>query len=139
MTDGLLSDSALDTVIRLWKLARLGKDVAALMYPTRNILHPEWGVGEQNCILAQAVEDAERVQAIVNDMDYEMRSAFEAYHLGIVRGDQCRNYPHHARALILAISKRTYFRRVELAREFVRRQLTFGTNGCNFGHAAIAT
>lgn len=114
-----ISETAVNYFIRVWRIARTTKGADGLSYPTVNILHPEFGIGSPGNILSQAIHDAERVQSIVEKMPKETRSAFEAYHLGVIRGDSCRDMDHKARWIILAISKSTYFRRVKKGRDFV--------------------
>lgn len=64
------------------------------------------------------------IQEIVDKMPRELRDVFEADYLAIVRGDSCKGEPRKYRAVLLAISEPTYYRRREAGREFVRTWLT---------------
>lgn len=64
--------------------------------------------------------DAERVQALVNQMPPQYQTVFEAYHLGIIRGESCRGKPHKVRAILLGIAEKTYYRRLKWGRNYIR-------------------
>lgn len=113
------SVTAADAMIRVWRLARLANVGSGLDFPSINILHPKHGVVGGDSHPAQALTDAERVQKIVTTMPPHIRAAFEAYHLGIIREQSARSWPHKARALTLGIPATTYFRRVESGRIIV--------------------
>lgn len=114
-----ISETAADAMIRVWKLARLSKDDGGLYYPSINILHPKHGIGGSGDLPTQGLTDAERIQSVVNRMADEIRAAFEAYHLGLIRGQSARGWPHKARALTLGVPASTYFRRVNHGRFFI--------------------
>jgi hypothetical protein len=134
---GRVSGSVVDHDIETWRRARLGSEAHVFGWPPESLLWRIVDLGLQaiaslRCAVRMStvpqtmipVEmDAVRVQAIVDRMPDEMRAAFEAYHLGIVRGDSCRDKPHKYRANLLAISESTYYRRKDAGREFVGRYL----------------
>ncbi len=106
----MLSESATNRMIRSWRRARLSSGVAALGYPTENILEKA-GKGRVTAYTPLPdgeMTDAEMVQDVVDRMSGEIRAVFEAFHLMLIRGDRCRELPHKARALALAISEKTY-------------------------------
>src|SRR5690606_21872856 len=57
--------------------------------------------------------DAIMVQKVVDTMPEELRGPFEAWYLGIIRGDNCRGLPHAARAATLGLRRTTYYERVK--------------------------
>jgi len=119
-----VAESVALAMLRTWRRVRTDVDSGGLNYPTVNILHPRAGLGAPFEPL-QRLADAERVQAIVNDMPANIRRAFEAYYLGLVGGERCRDSRQKARAVLLRISEGTYFRRVAAGRLIVREQLEF--------------
>ena len=122
-------DTVVNDLIRSWRRARLSSDSGALGYPRISILGKVVEMGgtairggntrpieaESDCLT-----DADRVQSVVNKMPEVDRSAFEAYHLGIIRGDSCKGKPHKVRALILRISKKSYERGVLSAKRILQ-------------------
>lgn len=71
----------------------------------------------------QRESDAEIVQRWVQRMPEELRTVFEAYHLGLIRGERCLKHPHRARAAILGVGKSTYYERCRAAHSFLRMNL----------------
>ncbi len=127
----MLADTVVNHMIRVWRIARLSRELAALGYPSTNLIARCVEMGGTDGIFSGSfrsktppgpagITDAERVQSIVNRMPRELRVVFEAYHLGLIRGDSCRKTPHKARALILGISPSTYFKRRKYAHTFLR-------------------
>ena len=101
-----VSASVVDDMIAAWRRARLSCDHGRLDYPRINILHPEHGVGEES---DEIIDDtADTVQAIVDDMPEGVKTAFLAFHLGIIRNEYCRDKPHKWRSLVLGISHDVY-------------------------------
>jgi hypothetical protein len=96
----------------LGRLVYLGLDAMAALRGHR----PDLSDGDE-------ITDADVVQLIVQEMPEELRAAFEGYHIGLIRGDNCRGLPHKARALILGIPKTTYFNRVQAGRQYVQRRI----------------
>lgn len=117
-----LSDTALDEAIRSWRRARRSYGYIR-GYPTVNVLDPTWGVGTAQAVPDVSMTDADRVQRIVERMPPEIRTAFEAYHLAIVRGESCKEHGHKFRWTILAIPERTYFARVAAGRRIIAQWL----------------
>lgn len=127
-----VSDTVVNELIRSWKRARLSTDSESLGFPRINIIAKavemggtviSGGKGARPVeAAADCLTDAERVQIVVDHMEESDRAAFEAYHLGIIRGDSCRGKPHNYRALILGISKKTYKKRVDRAWRTLERQ-----------------
>lgn len=123
-----ISKSVVDHFIALWRRARLSSDAGSLGLAGDGLLGdvvqkgPDGVAGSRGATppLSEFVTDADRVQRIVDRMPEEIRTAFEAYHLALIRGERCKNDPHAARALILGISRPTYYRRVEFGWTIVR-------------------
>jgi len=77
------------------------------------------------------ITDAERVQKCVERLADEIRAVFEAYHIGLIRGDMClevvkgrrRTMTHKKRALLLGISERSYYTRLRFAESQVSEWL----------------
>ena len=121
----MISESATNEMIRVWRRARLSTGTEALGYPTENILEkarsgrstgrPPIPHGEMS--------DPEKVQKVVEQMSYEIRSVFEANYLMILRGKRCRNLPHKARALVLGITPKTYKARLQAGFRFCQEKL----------------
>jgi hypothetical protein len=107
----------------MWRIARMTKDVGSLSFSSTNILHPEHGVGSHGELLSQALEDAERVQRIVEKMPDRVREAFETYHLGVIINDTARDTSAGLRWRSLNISRSTYFRRVKSGWQMIRESL----------------
>ncbi len=101
----MISETATNDMIRAWKRARLSRDCSQLDYPKINILHPKHGIGEDEVI---EDSDAEFVQGIVDRMPGEIRSSFEAFHLGVINGEFCRRRSHKWRCWVLGIDKKQY-------------------------------
>ena len=132
-----ISASVVDDYITTWRRARLASEWHALGWPPESLLGRIVDLGLQVLASLRAtirmtttpqlmmpVEiDAIYVQSIIEKMPKEMRAAFEAYHLGIVRGDNCRDKPHKYRATLLAIAEKTYYRRRDAGREFIWQYL----------------
>lgn len=120
-----LSAQVVDSMIRAWRRARLDKDALGLGYPRTNVLHPTHGIGVGRGLPPVGeMTDAERVQKLVEQMPPEMRGSFEAFHLGVIRGESCREWDHHCRWLILGISRSTYYARVRAGWGFLQDWLT---------------
>ena len=66
---------------------------------------------------------AAAVQSIVETMPSTIRGPFEAYNIGVIRGDSCRHIPHKARALILGLDRSVYYKRIDMARAHVAEKL----------------
>lgn len=119
----MISESVVIAMVRSWRIARTSAPLAALGYATENILSKA-GKGDPGHWNPDGeLTDAEIVQAIVDQMPVEIKTAFEARELALIRGERCRNLPHHARALTLGIAKSTYWLRVNAALDFIRRRL----------------
>ena len=124
------SPSVVNAMIRVWRIARLSADVNSLAFPSISVLGRVVELGPDAVAAsrgayrgepaAQGMTDCERVQVIVERMPGEMKATFEAYHLGIIRGDSCRGTPHKARALILGVSHTTYKGRVGAGWRFLQ-------------------
>jgi hypothetical protein len=122
MEDHLACPTVVNHMLREWKLARLSGDMT-MAYPHINIIAKMMILGHGGVSGSRVLReyfpeiaeltDAQRVQFIVEHMQENIRGPFEAYHLGIVRGDSCRGTPHRYRALILGLEKTEYFRRVD--------------------------
>ncbi len=111
------SESVVDAMISRWRKARLSKGEGALGFPTENVISK---AGKGRVLRPPPMSDAELtdaevIQTIVNEMPYEPRSVFEAYYLGMIRGQRCNRLPHKARALVLGIGDSTYRRRRRFA------------------------
>lgn len=121
-----VAPTVVDAMIRTWRLARLSSDSGALGLARDTIVKlaadPSGTRPGRTGTEAAAdkLTDAERVQAIVDRMPEQYRDTFEAYHLGIIRGESCRALPHAARAPTLGISRKTYYRRERWGWGFVR-------------------
>ena len=126
-----ISPTVVDAMIRVWKIARLSADTGSLAFPSNSVLGKVVEIGPDAVAGARGAKrgaeppadgltDAERVQSIVENMPPEMRSAFEAYHLGIIREESCWGTPHKVRALILGISHSTYKVRVSAGWRFLQ-------------------
>ena len=131
----LISATVVDAMIRVWKISRLSADTGAFSMPSISILGKVVELGPDAVAAsrtknrgleppAQGITDAERVQSIVESMPPEMRTAFEAYHIGIIREESCKGVPHKARALILGISHSAYKVRVKAGWIFLQDWLT---------------
>ena len=121
----LISDSVVIAMVRAWRRARLSTGMDSLGYPAENIL-AKAGMSRSNRpppLPDGAVTDAEIVQTIVEKMPDEMRSAFESYHLALIRNERCRGIPHKARALMLGISISTYWLRKDAGSSFIAEWL----------------
>jgi hypothetical protein len=128
-----VSGSVVDHWIGKWRLARLSRDLGhdAGGFLGRLVeLGPVAmlsGLFGSNILslffVSQLEKDAVVVQDIVDQMPEEMRSAFVAYHLAVIRDERCRDLPHKVRARILGIPPTTYFRRVEFGREYIAQRL----------------
>ena len=116
-------------MIRTWRIARTTSDTNALGYPKQNILDRcikyggTAGRGGPSPI-HEDVTDAEIIQAIVDKMPVEMRTAFEARELGLVNGQRQRHIPNKRRAQILGIAESTYWYRVKSGQEFISNSLS---------------
>jgi len=129
----MASDTVVNELIRTWRRARLSSDSGALGFPSISILGKVAEMGGVNIrggkgsrpveAAAECLTDADRVQSVVTNMPESESSAFQAYHLGIVRGDSCRGRPHKYRALILGISQKTYKKRVDRAWRILQMQV----------------
>ena len=111
--------------LRAWKRARLSAGAEALGYPTENILSKA-GKGRVTGRARTPDEpptDAELMQTIVIKMPQDMREAFEACHLCLIRGERYRGDPHVERARVLGVPKSTYWYRVDCGKKFVREWL----------------
>jgi hypothetical protein len=129
----MLSESTLREFLKSWKAARLSRDLRALGYPRQNVLARVMEMGPLASVRGRTglppiedVGDADLVQSIVEKMPRDMRSTFEAYHLGIIRQESCRDIPHKARALILGITEGMYYRRVRSGTVFLSESLEQG-------------
>lgn len=117
----IVSETTVHELIRKWRVARLNRDQDLLDYPRINILHPEHGIGQGD---DNAIDtDVDLVQRLVERMPRDTRLIFEAFHLGIIRGQFCRQMPHARRWLSLGIDRDTYRSRERKARELLRRDL----------------
>jgi len=124
------SPSVVNAMIRVWRIARLSADANSLAFPSISVLGRVVELGPDAVAAArgayrgepavQRFTDCERVQGIVERMPPEMKDSFEAYHLGIIRGDSCRGSPHKARALTLGMSYSTYKVRVGAGWRFLQ-------------------
>ena len=127
------ADSVVNDWINTWKLARLSKDLEAaeggflgrlVELGPAAILANSFGSRVLSLFFSSQLEkDADVVQHIVDRMPDEMRSAFEAYHLAIIRGERCRDWPHKARARTLGIPPTTYFRRKDAGKAYIAARL----------------
>lgn len=116
----MISESSVNAFIRVWRIARMSSAGGHLGFPKVNILHVKHGLGEDE---TEDSTDAELVQSIVEQMPAEIRSAFEAYHLGIIRGENCRDKPHKWRWLVLGIDEKRYKAREYAGRNLIRNHL----------------
>lgn len=123
MVANLVPPQTVNAKIRAWKYARLSTDGECQGFPKTNVLHPTHGVGTARS-MSVSEADAVEIQGIVEKMLPEIRSAFEAYYLGLIRGDTARAWGHKARWLLLGIGKTTYFARKNAGWEFVQRRLS---------------
>ena len=121
--NGMPSGRSVDLMIKAWKIARLSSGEHVLGYPRTNVLHPTHGVGVAARAPELGLTDAQKVQEVVDLMHEAMRSAFEAYHLGIIRGDNARMLPQRARAVILGIPWSTYRARCQAGWRYVQRNV----------------
>lgn len=122
----IVSESVVIEMIRHWKAARLSSGVEALDFPTENILSKagKGRVRSRPPVGEDDITDADIIQRIVQEMPYELRSVFEAYHLRLIREQRCRDdLPHKARALILGIDERKYRRRRKAAFRFCQERI----------------
>lgn len=109
------SESVVNSLIDAWKRARLSRDAGSLGYPQINILHPEYGIAGDGDIETDD-EAVKFVQGVVEGVTPPYRAAFEAFHLGIIRGTYCQRRPHKWRWLVLGLEKRDYFDRCNYVR-----------------------
>ena len=116
----MISETTYNELLRKWRYARLNRDQGLLDYPSINILHPEHGVGGEE---PDDDIDIDTFQGCVDRLPKEIKSVFEAFHLGIIRGEYCRHMPHKVRWLILGIDGKTYKSRQLTAREAIRKNL----------------
>lgn len=133
--DAMISDTTVNHMLRAWKRARLSKDIAGLGLPSVNIIGKVMKFGPTivssirgGLFLgtpekSQDEQDAEIVQAIVDELADEHRVLLEAYYLGVIRGDVCRHWPHSARARVLGMARSTYFLRLSAARQQIAKNL----------------
>ena len=118
-----VSKTVVNAMVRSWRIARLSADTGGLGYPRVNILiRALMGRGGRIFQADDELTDADIVQKIVKVMPYEMQSVFEAYHLGLIRGERCAG-PHEERANLLGITKSVYFKRLPNATQFLARHL----------------
>ena len=109
-----------DEMLRYWKLARLSSASEDIGYPRINILVKAlMGRGQPQSLPDDAITDAEIIQTIVEKMPDEMREAFEARHLALIRGRRHRGMRHKDRARILTIPLSTYWYRVSSGHRFI--------------------
>ena len=126
-----MSESALNHMIRAWRIARSARDLEALGYPRQNILARVMEMGRfagAKSGKAPTPEDtvktdADRVQAVVEIMPTAVRASFEAHQLALIREESCHGWPHKARAAALGLSHSTYKRRVKQGREILAYRL----------------
>lgn len=135
----MLSPTVVDSVILIWKIARLSSDSGGLGYPRENILAKcaEYGgsVGRSTRAVVAVMEsesrqrDADMVQEVVSSLPDDIRKAFEVRHLCIIDGKRCkRTTPHKERAKMLGISKSTYWARIAVARDMISRWIAFDSS-----------
>lgn len=120
MTDTVAAD-----MLKSWRRARLAHGGEHLGYPTENILAKAGmaRTGRPPPLPSGEKTDAEIVQDIVDTLMPEVKSAFEAMFLGIIRGERCRDIPHAARANVLGIDKSTYWYRVHAAEKIIAEKI----------------
>lgn len=107
-------------MIDRWKRARLAGGEHVQGYGTTNILHPEHGVGAPLPAPELGSTDFQKVQTVVDSMHPGMRAVFEAWELGLIRGDNARRYSQRARCLILGLSWSTYKDRHDCAVRYIQ-------------------
>lgn len=117
------SERTVKIMVAKWRKARLEAGEHVLGYKTTNILHPTYGVGMARRDEELGMTDAQKVQAVVEKMHGPMRATFEAWELGLIRGDNARNYSQRARALILGLDWAAYRRRYRRAVEFIKDRI----------------
>ena len=101
-------------MLRKWKKARRSSGAEALGYPRINVLAKVFVARGREHIPDEALSDADIVQRYVNQMQPEIRSVFEAYHICLIRGQRCNGMPHEARATILGMPRSTYYNRRDI-------------------------
>ena len=126
----ITSPTVVDAMIRVWKIARMNSGAQALAYPSTSLIARCVELGGTDGVLchayrgntpaAQGITDAERVQVIVEKMPGEMRSVFEAYHIGLIDEKVCHGQRHKIRAVALDIPTTTYWYRVKSGWQFVQ-------------------
>ena len=119
--DVVVSETTVYELIRKWRIARLNRDQDLLDYPRINILHPEHGIGQGD--ENEVDTDVELIQRMVEGLPRDVRQVFEAFHLGVIRGEYCRQMPHARRWALLGIDRSTYRSRERTARQRLRRDL----------------
>ena len=119
----VLSDQSAKYMVRKWRKARLSGGEHVLGYPHTNVLDPTHGVGTARRAEDLGLTDAQKVQAVVERMHQRMRESFEAWELGLIRGDNARKLPQAARALVLGLSFEAYRSRHRRAFDFVREHV----------------
>lgn len=133
-----VSDTVVHDLIHSWKRARLSSGIV-LGFPKSTLLGRivEFGLaivagsrGKRPVSQEMGVTDADNVQKVVEKMPYELKSVFEAYHLGIIRDEVCRREPHNARAMMLGISYKTYKRRRDAGWCFIQKSAEIILDGC---------
>lgn len=130
--DVSVSDSVVNTYIAIWRRARLSTGSAG-GWPPNSILGRIVEMGPYAASTRgrgihippnnQRDEDAEFIQRLVEEMLDGVRTSFEAFHVGVIRGESCRGLPHKARALTLGIDRSTYYDRVEAGRRYLAQRI----------------
>ena len=123
MSGEMLSVQTTRIMVAKWRKARLAGGEHVLGYPTTNVLDPTHGVGTAQRVEELGLTDAQKVQEAVDQMHMPMRTTFEAWELGLIRGDNARNYSQRARALILGLTWDAYRSRYDRAFRFVQEHV----------------
>jgi hypothetical protein len=123
----MISETTYRELLRKWKRARLNRDQGSLGFPTVNILHPEHGSYQKGdgipYVDFEFDPDIDAFQQCVDALAPELRSVFEAFHLGVIHGTYLRKTPHRARAHRLRVGEMLYKKRQRAATENIRHQL----------------
>ena len=130
---GRVSDSVVNYWINRWRLASFsrdgGRDAGGFLgrlvdLGPAAILSGIFGTNVLALFFRSQLEkDAEIVQRIVDRMPDEMRTAFVACHLEIIRDERCRGWPHTARANSLGITRDQYNWRVKAGKRYIAERL----------------
>lgn len=143
-SDRIAPMSATQCAIRIWKKAYKENVTAAIGYPSRNILWrmmygisggvERWLEREKSESIALAVTNAISYMRWLHEDGQcpNMHDPFLACHIHVIRGDYAINQttgrPMSAehKARILGMSVRTYYRRIEMATDFIHNYLGDG-------------